>query len=188
MDLNQEIQNTLEVLQNGGIILYPTDTVWGIGCDATNEVAVAKIYELKKRIENKSMTCLVNGDKMIHNIFKEVPDVAWQIMDLSEKPTTLILDKPMNVAKNLIETDNTLAIRLIRDSFCFKLLEKLRKPLVSTSANFSGKPTPLTFSEISKEIIAGVDYVVNLSKEKKFGNPSSIIKIALDCQVKVIRY
>ncbi len=187
MDLNQEIQNTLEVLQNGGIILYPTDTVWGIGCDATNEEAVAKIYKLKKRAETQSMIVLVNGDKMIHNTFKEVPDVAWQIMDLSEKPTTLILDKPHNVAKNLIATDNTLGIRVVKDSFCFKLLEKLRKPLVSTSANISGKPTPMTFSEISKEIINGVDYVVNLSREKKCGNPSTIIKIALDNQVKVIR-
>lgn len=187
MDLNQEILNTLEVLQNGGIILYPTDTVWGIGCDATNEEAVDKIYKLKKRAETQSMIVLMNGDKMIHNTFKEVPDVAWQIMDLSEKPTTLILDKPHNVAKNLIATDNTLGIRVVKDSFCFKLLEKLRKPLVSTSANISGKPTPFTFSEISKEIINGVDYVVNLSREKKCGNPSTIIKIALDNQVKVIR-
>ncbi len=187
MDLNQEIQNTLEVLQNGGIILYPTDTVWGIGCDASNEEAVDKIYKLKKRAETQSMIVLMNGDKMIHNTFKEVPDVAWQIMDLSEKPTTLILDKPQNIAKNLIATDNTLGIRVIKDSFCFKLLEKLRKPLVSTSANISGKPTPMNFSEISKEIINGVDYVVNLSREKKCGNPSTIIKIALDNQVKVIR-
>ena len=187
MDLNQEIQNTLEVLQNGGIILYPTDTVWGIGCDASNEEAVDKIYTLKKRAESQSMIVLMNGDKMIHNTFKEVPETAWQIMDLSEKPTTLILDKPQNVAKNLIATDNSLGIRVVKDSFCFKLIDKLKKPLVSTSANISGKPTPMNFSEISKEIINGVDYVVNLSREKKCGNPSTIIKIALDNQVKVIR-
>ena len=187
MDLNQEIQNTLEVLQNGGIILYPTDTVWGIGCDASNEEAVAKIYKLKQRAETQSMIVLMNGDRMIHNTFKEIPETAWQIMDLSEKPTTLILDKPQNIAKNLIATDNTLGIRVVKDSFCFKLIDKLKKPLVSTSANISGKPTPMTFSEISKEIINGVDYVVNLSREKKCGNPSTIIKIALDNQVKVIR-
>ncbi len=187
MDLNQEIQNALEVLQSGGIILYPTDTVWGIGCDASNEEAVDKIYKLKKRIETQRMIVLVNGDRMIHNTFKEVPETAWQIMDLSEKPTTLILDKPQNVAKNLIATDNTLGIRVVKDSFCFKLIDKLKKPLVSTSANISGKPTPMTFSEISKEILNGVDYVVNLSREKKCGNPSTIIKIALDNQVKVIR-
>jgi L-threonylcarbamoyladenylate synthase len=187
MDLNQEIQNALEVLQNGGIILYPTDTVWGIGCDASNEEAVDKIYKLKKRAESQSMIVLMNGDKMIHNTFKEVPETAWQIMDLSEKPTTLILDKPQNIAKNLIATDNTLGIRVVKDSFCFKLIDKLKKPLVSTSANISGKPTPMTFSEISKEILNGVDYVVNLSREKKCGNPSTIIKIALDNQVKVIR-
>ena len=187
MDLNQEIQNALEVLQNGGIILYPTDTVWGIGCDASNEEAVDKIYKLKKRAESQSMIVLMNGDKMIHNTFKEVPETAWQIMDLSEKPTTLILDKPQNIAKNLVATDNTLGIRVVKDSFCFKLIDKLKKPLVSTSANISGKPTPMTFSEISKEILNGVDYVVNLSREKKCGNPSTIIKIALDNQVKVIR-
>ncbi len=187
MDLNQEIHNAIEVLQNGGIILYPTDTVWGIGCDATNEEAVAKIYQLKKIAETESMICLVNGDRMIHNIFKDVPEVAWQIMDLSEKPTTLILDKPHNVAKNLIASDNTLGIRVVKDSFCFKLIDKLKKPIVSTSANIAGKPTALTFSEISKEIIKGVDYVVNLSRDKKCGNPSTIIKIALDNQVKVIR-
>ena len=101
MDLNQEVANALEVLQNGGIILYPTDTVWGIGCDASNEKAVAKIYELKKRAETKSMIVLVNGEKLMHNTFKEIPEVAWQIMDLSEKPTTLVLDKPQNVASNL---------------------------------------------------------------------------------------
>ncbi len=187
MDLNQEIQNALEVLQNGGIILYPTDTVWGIGCDASNEEAVDKIYNLKKRAESQSMIVLMNGDKMIHNTFKEVPETAWQIMDLSEKPTTLILDKPQNIAKNLVAPDNTLGIRVVKDSFCFKLIDKLKKPLVSTSANISGKPTPMSFSEISKEILNGVDYVVNLSREKKCGNPSTIIKIALDNQVKVIR-
>ena len=187
MDLNQEIQNTLEVLQNGGIVLYPTDTVWGIGCDATNEVAVAKIYQLTKKNDNQGMVCLVNNDKMIHNVFKEVPDVAWQIMDFSDKPTTLVLDKPINIAKNLVANNNTLAIRLVKDSFCFKLLDKFRKPIVATSANFSGKAIPITFSEISNEIINGVDYVVNLSREKKSGLPSTIIKIALDNQVKVLR-
>ena len=187
MDLNQEILNTIEILQNGGIILYPTDTVWGIGCDATNEEAVEKIIKLKKRAENKGLIVLMSGDKMIHNTFKEVPEVAWQIMDLSEKPTTLILDKPHNIAKKLIANDNTLGIRVVKDSFCFKLIEKFKKPIVSTSANISGKSTPSTFSEISKEILNGVDYVVNLSREKKCGNPSTIIKIALDNQVKVIR-
>jgi len=187
LDLNTEINNAYEVIKNGGIILYPTDTIWGIGCDATNEDAVAKIYALKKREESKSMICLMNSEKMVYNVFKDVPDVAWEILDLSENPTTLILDNPKNVAKNLTAEDNTLAIRIVKEQFCFKLMERLKKPLVSTSANVSGIPTPKTFKEISLEIIKGVDYVVNLHQEKNFDKPSTIIKLGLDCQVKIIR-
>ena len=187
MDINQEIQNAYQVLQSGGIILYPTDTVWGIGCDATNETAVAKIYVLKQRAETQSMICLMNGEKMMYNVFKEIPDVAWQILDLSEKPTTLILDKPRNIAKNLISQDNSLAIRIVKEPFCFKLMERMKRPLVSTSANISGESTPMNFKEISKKIIAGVDYVVNLNRETQSIKPSTIIKLGLDNQVKVIR-
>ena len=187
MQMNQEIINAFEVIKNGGIILYPTDTVWGIGCDATNPDAVAKIYQLKQRTESKSMICLMNGEKMMYNVFKEIPEVAWQILDLSEKPTTLILDNPRNIASNLIAEDKSLGIRLIKESFCFKLLERMKKPLVSTSANISGQPTPLSFKEISPEIIKGVDYVVNLQHEKIAGKPSTIIKLTNDSQVKIIR-
>jgi L-threonylcarbamoyladenylate synthase len=187
MDINQEIHKAFEVIQNGGIILYPTDTVWGIGCDATNNEAVAKIFALKKRIESKSMICLMNGEKMIYNVFKEIPDVAWQIMDLSEKPTTLILDNPRNIASNLISDDKSLGMRIVKEPFCFKLMEKMRKPLVSTSANISGEPTPSSFKEISPEILKGVDYIVNLHQDKIMAKPSTIIKIGNDCQVKIIR-
>ena len=187
MDINQEIQKAYEVIQKGGIILYPTDTVWGIGCDATNPEAVAKIYKLKKRAETQSMIVLMNGEKMIYNVFKEIPEVAWQIIDLSENPTTLVLDKPRNVAPNLIAPDQTLGIRIVKEPFCFKLMEKMKKPLVSTSANISGQPTPKSFKEISPEIIKGVDYVVNLHREKIAGKPSTIIKLTNDSQVKVIR-
>ncbi|PKB17872.1 L-threonylcarbamoyladenylate synthase [Flavobacterium sp. 5] len=186
-DLNQEIINAYEVIKEGGIILYPTDTVWGIGCDATNPEAVAKIYKLKQRAETQSMICLMNGEKMIYNVFKEVPEVAWQIMDLSENPTTLVLDNPRNVAKNLIAADNTLGIRIVKEPFCFKLMERMKKPLVSTSANISGQSTPKSFKEISPEIIKGVDYVVNLHHDKIAGKPSTIIKLTNDSQVKVIR-
>jgi len=185
--MNQEIQNAYEVIKEGGIILYPTDTVWGIGCDATNPEAVAKIYKLKQRAETQSMICLMNGEKMIYNVFKEIPEVAWQIMDLSENPTTLVLDNPRNVAPNLIATDKTLAIRIVKEPFCFKLMERMKKPLVSTSANISGQPTPKSFKEISPEIIKGVDYVVNLHHDKIAGKPSTIIKLASDSQVKIIR-
>lgn len=187
MDLNAEVVKAYETLKNGGIILYPTDTVWGIGCDATNPEAVAKIYQLKKRAEASSMICLMNNEKMLYQVFREIPEVAWQIMDLSEQPTTLILDDPKNVAENLIAPDKTLGIRLVKEPFCYKLLERMKKPLVSTSANVSGQPTPKSFKEISPEIIKGVDYVVNLHREKPGGKPSTIIKLTKDAQVKVIR-
>ncbi|MFD2892893.1 L-threonylcarbamoyladenylate synthase [Flavobacterium chuncheonense] len=185
--MNSEVHNAFEVIKNGGIILYPTDTVWGIGCDATNEEAVKKIFALKQRAESKSMIVLVNGERMMHQVFNEIPEVAWQILDFAEKPTTLILDKPKNVAKNIIAEDNSLAVRMVTEPFCFKLMERMKKPLVSTSANLSGMPTPKSFKEISPEILKGVDYVVNLHHEKICSNPSTIIKLTLDSQVKVIR-
>lgn len=185
-NLNTEIHNAFEVIKSGGIILYPTETVWGIGCDATNPEAVAKIYALKQREESKSMIVLMNGEKMMYNVFKDIPEVAWQILDLSEKPTTLILDNPRNIAPNLI-SDKTLGIRIIKEPFAYKLLERMKKPLVSTSANISGKPTPMNFKEISQEILKGVDYVVNLPNEKMTGKPSAIIKLTSDSQVKIIR-
>jgi L-threonylcarbamoyladenylate synthase len=195
-NINEEVHKAYEVIKAGGIILYPTDTVWGIGCDATNEEAVKKVYALKQREESKSMIVLVNGDKMIYNIFKEIPQVAWDIWDMSEpqeegqskqKPTTLILDQPRNVAKNIIAADNSLAVRIVKEPFCFKLMERMKKPLISTSANISGQETPKTFQEISPEIINGVDYVVDWQREKVCKNPSSIIKLTLDSRVQIIR-
>lgn len=186
-DINTEVHNAFEIIKNGGIILYPTDTVWGIGCDATNPGAVAKIYALKRREESKSMIVLMNGERMMYNVFKEIPEVAWQILDLSEKPTTLILDNPRNVAPNVIGEDKTLGVRIVTEPFCFKLMERMKKPLVSTSANISGEPTPTSFKEISPEIINGVDYVVNLQRDKTGGKPSAIIKLTADSQVKIIR-
>jgi L-threonylcarbamoyladenylate synthase len=186
-DINTEVHNAYEIIKNGGIILYPTDTVWGIGCDATNPDAVAKIYQLKQREETKSMIVLMNGEKMMYTVFKDIPEVAWQIIDLSEKPTTIILDQPRNVASNLIASDKTLGIRLVKEPCCFKLIEKMKKPLVSTSANISGQPTPIAFKDISQEIIKGVDYVVNLHQDKIAGKPSTIIKLTNDSRVTVIR-
>ena len=186
-DINQEVHNAYEVIQSGGIILYPTDTVWGIGCDATNEKAVKKIYALKKRHESNNLLILVNGEKMMYNIFKDIPETAWQIIDLSENPTTVILDNPRNVASNIIADDQTLGVRIVKEPFCFKLLERMKKPLVSTSANISGMFTPKSFKEIAPEIIKGVDYVVNLQHDKICDKPSTIIKLSLDNQVKIIR-
>lgn len=186
-DINTEVHNAFEVIKNGGIILYPTDTVWGIGCDASNPEAVKKIYALKQREETKSMIVLMNSDRMMHNVFSQIPEVAWQIMDLSEKPTTLILDNPRNVAANLIAEDKTLGVRLVTEPFCYKLMERMKKPLVSTSANISGMPTPNSFKQISQLILDGVDYIVNLHHEKIAAKPSTIIKLGNDLQVKVIR-
>jgi L-threonylcarbamoyladenylate synthase len=187
MDINSEVHNAFQIIQNGGIILYPTDTVWGIGCDATSEDAVRKIYALKRRAESKSMIVLANGERMMYQIFNEIPEVAWQIIDLSEKPTTLVLDNPRNVAKSIIAHDNTLGVRLVREPFCYKLMERMKKPLVSTSANISGAPAPQSFAEISPEILNGVDYVVNLHRDREGGRPSAIIKLTRDSQVKIIR-
>ena len=187
MDISQEILKAYEVIAQGGIILYPTDTVWGIGCDATDAEAVAKIYKLKQRAETQSMIVLMNGEKMVYNVFKDIPEVAWQIIDISENPTTIVLDNPRNVASNLIAVDKSLGMRIVKEPFCFKLMERMKKPLVSTSANISGQPTPKSFKEISPEIIKGVDYVVNLHRDRIAGRPSTIIKLSADSQVKVLR-
>lgn len=185
--MKEEINNCIEFLNNGGLILYPTDTVWGIGCDATNETAVKKVYALKKREDSKALICLVANDFMLEQHVTEVPEVAYDIIDLATKPTTIIYDKPKGVAKNLIAADNTLAIRVASDDFCKNLISKFKKPIVSTSANISGAPTPQSFSEISDEILKGVDYVVNLHRNTKNGQPSSIIKLSNNGVVKVIR-
>ncbi len=186
-DINKEVHNAFEVIKNGGIILYPTDTVWGIGCDATSNEAVKKIYELKQREESKSMIVLMNSDRMMYNVFKEIPEVAWEIIEVSDKPTTLILDNPRNVAPNVVAPDNTLGVRLVKEPFCYKLMERMKKPLVSTSANIAGMPTPNSFKEIDHHILDGVDYVVNLHHDKIAAKPSTIIKLGNDLQVKVIR-
>jgi len=186
-DFNKELNNCIEILNKGGLILYPTDTVWGIGCDATNEAAVKKVYELKKREDSKALICLVTNDAMLERHVEEVPDVAYDIMDLSTKPTTIIYDNPKNFAKNLIASDNTIAIRVASDKFCKYLIGKFKKPIVSTSANIAGKATPNSFKEIDKVILKGVDYVVNLHRENQNPSPSSIIKLSNDGTVKIIR-
>ena len=185
--MKEEVYKALEVLKKGGIILYPTDTVWGIGCDAGNFEAVKKIYALKQREETKFMICLVSGLQMLEKHVSEVPQMAYELMDYAVKPTTIIYDAPFNVAENLIAEDNSLAIRVTEDEFCRSLIRKLHRPLVSTSANLSGEKTPMNFEEISDVILKGVDYVVNLHRDKKGANPSAIIKLKNDGSVKVIR-
>ena len=183
----EEIEKCIEVLEQGGLILYPTDTVWGIGCDASDEEAVKRIYALKKRPDTKTMLCLVANDAMLERHVEKVPDLAYDIMDLAEKPITIVYDRPKGIASNLIAEDNTLAIRVTEDPFCRKLISRFKKPIVSTSANIGGKPTPRSFREIHEHILKGVDYVVNLKREGTQESPSSIIKLGNDGSVKVIR-
>lgn len=185
--MQNEINNALKILKQGGIILYPTDTIWGIGCDATNFKAIEKIYKLKHRSESKSLICLVSDLKMLNFYIQDIPETAYNILKYADKPTTIIYDKPIRVAQNLIAKNNTLAIRIVKHDFCSQLINKLRRPIVSTSANISEQSTPKSFKEISEEVLKGVDYVVNLPHEKKAVKPSSIIKLTNDGKVTVVR-
>lgn len=185
--MTTEVNSALEVLKKGGLILYPTDTVWGVGCDATNEAAVEKVYALKQRSESKALICLVSDFKMLNQYVEDVPEVAYDILKYARKPTTIIYDQPIRVAENLIADDNSLAIRVVRDKFCNALIRKFRRPIVSTSANISGAPTPSNFKEIASEILEGVDYVVNLQRTEKPSKPSAIIKLTNNGEVTVIR-
>lgn len=185
--MQTEINNALDILKQGGIILYPTDTVWGIGCDATNSEAVNKIYTLKEREETKSMICLVNDIDMLDKYIETIPNAALTIIKQSQKPTTIIYNNPKRIAKNLVANDNTLAIRVVNNTFCNALIKSFNKPLVSTSANISEQPTPKSFKEISEHILKGVDYIVNLPDEKNKAKPSSIIKLSSDGTIKIIR-
>jgi len=186
-ELISEITKALAVLESGGLILYPTDTVWGIGCDATNPEAVKKVYALKQRDDSKALICLVGNDAMLEKYIESVPETAWDIIDLAAKPTTIVYDRPKGLAKNLISKDNTIAIRLASDSFCKQLIRRFGKPLVSTSANLAEKPTPKSFKEVDSAILKGVDYVVLLDQEKRMDTPSAIIKLGNDGTVRVIR-
>jgi L-threonylcarbamoyladenylate synthase len=185
--MKEEIEKTLAQLQSGNTILYPTDTVWGLGCDATNAEAVQKIYALKNREESKALICLVSDTRMLERFIEEIPEVAYDLLEAADRPTTIIYDNPVGIAKNLVASDNTLAIRIPDDEFCQKLIRKFKRPIVSTSANISGQPTPKSFAEISNEIKNGVDYIVNLKDDKKAAKPSTIIQLRSSGEVRVIR-
>lgn len=181
------MQNLIDTLKSGGTILYPTDTIWGIGCDATNPEAIDKIFEIKKREKSKSMIILVESEKRLQDLV-EVPEMAWEIMDLSEKPVTLIYDNPIGLPKEILAEDGSIGIRLVKDDYLKKLIGKLNKPLVSTSANFSGDKSPMQFSDISKEIISSVDAVAEENHDKiSQYSGSSVIRMWKDGRVKVLR-
>jgi len=185
--MKEEIQKCIAVLKSGGIILYPTDTVWGLGCDATNEEAVKKIFDIKQRNEAKSLIVLVASDAMLNNHVKDVPELAWNIIDIANSPTTIIYDGAKNLAKNVISENGSIAIRVVKDNFCHQLVYNYRKPIVSTSANKSNFPTPITFDQISSSIKDQVDYIVNSNLAYGNGKPSSLIQLGLNGNVKIFR-
>ncbi len=185
--VDKDIEGAINVLFNGGTILYPTDTVWGIGCDATNEKAVERVYEIKKREDKEGMLVLLDSPGRLDR-YVEIPDVARDLIEIADKPLTIIYPGAKNLAANLIAGDGSVGIRIVKDSFCIKLIQQLKKPVVSTSANVSGEKSPRIFSEISREIINSVDYVVKHRQDDlKKAKPSGIIKLGLNGEVKVIR-
>jgi L-threonylcarbamoyladenylate synthase len=186
--MQKEIKKAVEVLRAGGVILYPTDTVWGLGCDATNENAVKKIFEIKKRTDSKAMLVLIDNPSKLQSYVDEVPDMAWDLIELSEKPLTIIYPQARNLASNLIAEDKSIGIRVTREAFSRNLCSQFRKPIVSTSANISGSATPSNFSQISDEIKSSVDYVVNFRQEEQSKPiPSSIIKLGKGNLFQLIR-
>lgn len=188
MTFEEDIKQAVDCLKNGGLILYPTDTVWGIGCDATNPDAVKRIYDLKRREESKSMLVLVDSDGALERIVDDIPEVAWQLIDTAVDPLTIIYDHPKNVATNLLANDGSLGIRITDEKYSKELCRRLRRPLVSTSANISGNKAPGIYSDISEEIKAGVDYVASYRRDDtEAPSPSNIIKVSEGGLVKVIR-
>lgn len=191
MTREQDIRRAVETLRQGGVILYPTDTVWGIGCDATNAEAVKRVYEIKQRDDSKALICLVDSDARMQRYVRQVPDVAWQLIDSLQdggKPTTLILDGAVNLAPNLIADDGSIGIRITQEPFSKELCYRFQKALVSTSANISGEPAAQNYCDINPRIVEAVDYVCwSRRQEHKPHTPSSIIKLGLDGEVTIIR-
>lgn len=187
-DFKTEVNKSFEILRDGGVILYPTDTIWGFGCDATNDAAIEKIYAIKQRNESKSMIVLLDDAGKLVKYVKNVPAVAYDIIELTEKPLTIIYDGAVNVSKKIISDDGSIAIRITKDAFCRDIIRRMNKPLVSTSANISGEPSPANFFEISDEIKSKADYIVSLrQQEKQNKQPSSIIKLSSSGEIKIIR-
>ena len=192
MTREEDIRNAVETMRKGGVILYPTDTVWGIGCDATNAEAVKRVYEIKQRDDSKALICLVDSDARMQRYFRHVPDVAWQLIDsLKEgdaKPTTLILDGAINLAENLIAEDGSLGVRITNEPFSKELCFRFQKAIVSTSANISGEPAAQNYCDIDQRILDAVDYVCwSRRQEHKPHTPSSIIKLKENGEVTIIR-
>lgn len=188
MTIEEDIKKACEVMRNGGVILYPTDTIWGIGCDATNEETVKKVYDLKKRADNKAMLVLIDNPVKLQTYVEDVPEIAWDLIEASDKPLTIIYDKGKNLAANLLGDNGSIGIRVSKEQFSRDLCFRFRKPLVSTSANVSGEPSPANFSEISEAIKNGVDYIVQYRQDDlSKAAPSSIIKLGEGGLFQIIR-
>ena len=186
--MKEDIKKACEVMNKGGVILYPTDTIWGIGCDATNEEAVRRVYEIKKRADSKAMLVLVDNAVKVDFYVNQAPEIAFDLIELATKPLTIIYDDAKNLAPNLIAEDGSVGIRVTSEEFSNQLCYRFRKAIVSTSANVSGEPSPATFVEISEEIKQAVDYIVqSRQNERTASKSSSIIKLGKGGQVKVIR-
>ena len=187
-EIAEDIRKAVETLRRGGLILYPTDTVWGIGCDATNEEAVRRIFALKQRAEAKAMLCLVDSANRLQRYVRQVPDVAWDLIEFAERPLTLILDGAVNLAPSLIAEDGSVGLRVTREAISHELCYRLQKAVVSTSANISGQPAAAIFSEIDPAVIAGVDYVMrSRQNDTKPTRPSQIMRLKADGEFKVLR-
>ena len=188
MTREEDIRKAVDVMRKGGVILYPTDTVWGIGCDATNEEAVRKVYGIKQRDDSKALICLVDSDARLQRYVRDVPDVAWQIIDCCDRPTTLILDGAVNLAPNLIAEDGSIGIRITQEPFSKELCYRFQKAIVSTSANSSGEPAAQNYCDIDPRVLEAVDYVCwSRRQEHKPHTPSSIIKLGKGGEVTIIR-
>ena len=185
--MEQEILKSLEVLKNDEVLLYPTDTVWGLGCDATSNAAVEKIYKIKQRSESKSLIILVAHPEMLQTYIQNIPDSVLEVLQTVAKPTSIIYKKPVGLAKNVVASDNTVAIRIPDNAFCKELIHRFGKPIVSTSANISGNPTPQSFKEIRPAILESVDYVVNLQREERNEKSSTILKVEDNGEIVVLR-
>jgi L-threonylcarbamoyladenylate synthase len=186
--LKDEVATALKVLQEGGTILYPTDTIWGIGCDATNTEAVEKIYRLKQRNEAKGMIILVDTENKLESYISEVNPLAYELIEYAENPLTLVMPGAKNISPALIGSDGSVGIRVSKHPFCQQLIQRLRKPVVSTSANISGKPSPQYFAQIAPEIIDGVDYVVDIDRhDMEIKTPSTIMRLAPNGSFEFIR-
>lgn len=189
MIFDEDIRESLITLKSGNVILYPTDTIWGLGCDATNPLAVEKIFRIKSRSENKSLIILVDGEQMLERYVNEVPEIAYELTGVSDTPLTIIYPNGKNLAAGVCSEDGSVGIRICRDDFCSELISRFRRPIVSTSANFSGNPSPRHFGDIDKELVKSVEYVVKYRQNDKQGSSASpVIKIDVNGTVKIIRH